>query len=379
MNNSKDKKILFLINVDWFFVSHRLPIAIAAMEKGYEVHVACDFTDKKQYLVDLGIKVHLLPFSRSGKNVLSELNALKAIYKLLKVVKPDLVHAVTIKPVLYGGIISRVCNVPAFVGAISGLGLVFIANNFKDKVIRFFVKCLYKLSFKHHNMTAIFQNKIDKGTLIDIGIINNKNTLLIKGSGADLTEYSYSVEPNGVPTVIMAARLLKEKGVVEFISMARTLKEKGVAANFVLVGEPDYGNPNSFTEDDLVLWKKENIIDLVGFSNEIPKLFSQAHIVVLPSYYGEGLPKVLIEAAACGRPIVTTNNPGCMEAVIENETGFIVPIKDVDSLSSAVLKLINNKELRIQMGTAARTFAEREFDVNNVVNKHLEIYNELLG
>jgi len=373
------KKILFLVNVDWFFISHRLPIALKAIENGYEVHIACDITDKGEYLNSLGLKVHSLPFSRSGKNILNEFKTLSAIYKVFRKVKPDLVHAVTIKPVLYGGIISRVCNVPAFVGAISGLGLVFIANNFKDKVIRFFVKCLYKLSFKHHNMTAIFQNKVDRGTLIDTGIIKNENTSLIKGSGADLAEYSFSEESEGIPTVIMAARLLKEKGVLEFISMARTLKNSGVIANFILVGEPDYGNPNSFSEGDLELWKQEGSIEIVGFSNEIPKLFSQSHVIVLPSYYGEGLPKVLIEAAACGRPIVTTNNPGCMEAVIENETGFIVPIKDVDSLSLAVLKLINNKELRTQMGIAARKFAEQEFDVNNVVNKHLDIYNELLG
>ncbi len=373
-----NKKMLFLVNVDWFFISHRLPIALKAIESGYEVHIACDITAKGEYLKNLGLKVHPLPFSRSGKNIFNEFKTLFAIYNVFRKVKPDLVHAVTIKPVLYGGIISRVCNIPAFVGAISGLGLVFVANDFKSKVTRVFVKALYKLSFRHKNMKAIFQNKVDKGTLIDIGIINNKNTLLIKGSGADLTEYTYSVEPNGVPTVIMAARLLKEKGVVEFISMARTLKAKGVAANFVLVGEPDYGNPNSFTVNDLELWKKENVIDLVGFSNEIPKLFSQAHVVVLPSYYGEGLPKVLIEAAACGRPIVTTNNAGCKEAVIDNDTGFIVPIKDVSALTAAVLKLVENKELRMKMGLAARVFAEQEFDVKNVVNKHIDLYKELL-
>jgi glycosyltransferase involved in cell wall biosynthesis len=372
------KKILFIVNVDWFFVSHRLPIALSAIKEGYEVHIACDITDKGEYLTNLGLKVHPLPFSRSGKNIFSELNSLRAIYKLLKNVKPDLVHAVTIKPVLYGGIISRVCNVRAFVGAVSGLGLVFIANDLKTKAIRIFVKALYKLSFKHRNMKAIFQNEVDKSTLINSGIITADDTILIKGSGADLSEYSFSVEDQGTPKVIMAARLLKEKGVLEFISMARTLKEKGVVANFLLVGEPDYGNPNSFTANDLVLWKRAGFIELVGFSNDIPKLFSQSHVVVLPSFYGEGLPKVLIEAAACGRPIVTTNNPGCREAVIENETGFIVPIKDVDALSASVLKLIEDKALRIQMGLAAREFAVKEFDVRSVVKKHLEIYKELL-
>ena len=153
-------KLLFLVNVDWFFISHRLPIALAAIENGYEVHIACNFTDRRQYLESLGFIVHSLAFSRSGKNVFSEFRILIEIYNLFGIIKPDLVHAVTVKPVLYGGMIARLKKIPAFVGAVSGLGLVFVLHDLKTKVIRFFIKTLYKLSFRHSNMKAIFHSKI---------------------------------------------------------------------------------------------------------------------------------------------------------------------------------------------------------------------------
>ena len=374
-----NKKLLFLVNVDWFFISHRLPIAIKAISQGYEVHIACEFTDNKELLERLGLIVHRVPFSRNGRCLLKEVLTLLAIYNIFREIKPDLVHAVTIKPVLYGGLIARITGIKSFVGAVSGLGLVFVASDLKTKIIRIFVKYLYRLSFKHSNMKAIFQNHVDKRTLLDVNVVEEENAIIIKGSGADLFEYKYKEEPDSVPIVIMACRLLREKGVLDFISMARMLKDKNINAKFILVGEPDYGNPNSFTVEDLAIWKKENFVEVYGFSAHICKLFSNSHIVVLPSYYGEGLPKVLIEAAACGRPIVTTDNPGCMEAVIDNKTGFIVPARDIKSLALAVEKLISNPKLRQKMGKAARIFAEKEFDVNSVVEKHMNIYRELLN
>jgi len=373
------QKILFIVNVDWFFVSHRLPIALKAQDEGYEVHISCAFTDKKDYLQGLGFKLHELPFSRSGKCFISEITTLFAMSKLLKLVKPDLVHAITIKPVLYTGLVLKFVKVPAFVAAISGLGLVFVTKTFKGKVLRWFVKTLYKISFSHKNMNVIFQNPVDKKTLIDSNIVFEEQCRFIKGSGADLNEYVHVPEPEVPIKVIMACRLLREKGVGEFIEMSRRVNALNKGVEFLLVGEPDYGNPNSFTETDIQKWKNEGIVQLLGHSDDVAKLFSQSHIVTLPSYYGEGLPKVLIEAAACGRPIVTTNNPGCIEAVIENETGLIVPVKDIDSLTKAIVKLIDSKELRENMGQRARQFAEEEFDVKSVVAKHLDTYEKLLN
>jgi glycosyltransferase involved in cell wall biosynthesis len=373
------KKILFVVNVDWFFMSHRLPIALAAIDEGYEVHLACEFTDKETELSNLGIIVHQVPFSRSGKGLKQELSTLVSLYNLFKAIKPDIVHCVTIKPVLYGGIIARLTKVPAFVAAISGLGLVFVAEGLKAKCVRFIVKALYRLSFGHKNMKAIFQNTVDENILVKAGIVKTEGYTLIKGSGAELNEYKYKEEPVSVPTIIMAARLLREKGVLEFIEMAKQIKERGIKARFILVGEPDYGNPNSFTTKDLEKWKEDGFVNILGHRDDIAELFSESNIVVLPSYYGEGLPKVLIEAAACGRAIVTTDNPGCRDAVIPNKTGLIVSVKDSVALSDAVTKLIEDKELRMSMGKAGRAFAEKEFDVKQVVNTHLQIYQYLLA
>jgi len=372
------KKILFLVNVDWFFVSHRLPIAIQAKAEGYEVHIACNFTDQSGYLTSLGFTLHNVPFDRSGAGITHELKTLLAIKKLLSRVKPDLVHAVTIKPVLYGGVAARMSGVENMLFAVSGLGLVFVAEGLKARLRRWFISWFYKFALGVKNSKVIFQNPVDKNVLKQAIDLKDSNCVMIKGSGADLTTYNVVVEPEGTPIVVMAARLLKEKGVYQFVEAARLLRERGVLADFQLVGEPDPGNPNTVKHAELEVWQKEGIIKTLGFSSDIPQVFASSNIVVLPSFYGEGLPKVLIEAAACGRAIVTTNNPGCAEAVNHGVNGLIVPAKDSKALADAIEKLVVDKPLRLQMGKAGRELAEREFDVYSVVAKHIEIYKDLL-
>jgi glycosyltransferase involved in cell wall biosynthesis len=373
------KKLLYIVNVDWFFISHRLPIALSAMKNGYEVHLACALTDKRDYLLDLGIKLHEIPFSRSGRGLLNELNTLKQIYQVLTKVRPDVLHTVTIKPVLYGGAMARLARVPAVVAAVSGLGLVFVADDFKTKITKTIAKVLYKLAFGHRNLKVIFQNSSDRKLLVDSIQLANTKIVMIKGSGADLTEYCFKPEPVGLCTVVMASRLLKEKGVYQFVEAANILKRKRVAVQFLLAGEPDPGNPNSVTERELQQWKNEGTVKILGFRSDISNLFSNSNIVALPSFYGEGLPKVLIEAAACGRAIITTNNPGCREALIDGETGLVVPVKDATKLAEAIESLVLDKSKRALMGRRARKFAEAEFDIGAVVSKHLDIYSELIG
>ncbi|WP_445427646.1 glycosyltransferase family 4 protein [Alishewanella sp. HL-SH05] len=372
------KKIIFLVNVDWFFISHRLPIAIAAKNSGYDVHIACNFTEHYVLLESYGFTLHHIPFDRSGGGIRHELNTLFRIRQVFKDVKPELVHAVTIKPVLYGGLVGRVLGIKNMVYAVSGLGLVFVAEGFAARVRRFLVTALYKFSLGVKNFRVIFQNPVDKSILKKAVGLNEKRCVMIKGSGADLTTYNVADEPDGTPVVVMAARLLREKGVYQFVEAARLLKEKGVLARFHLVGEPDPGNPNTVKLDELDKWRHQGIVEILGFRSDIPEVFASSHIVVLPSFYGEGLPKVLIEAAACGRAIVTTNNPGCAEAVIDGESGIIVPAKDSQALADAIEKLVTDKTLRLKMGKSGRALAEREFDVQSVVAKHLDIYQLLL-
>ena len=373
------KKLLFIINVDWFFVSHRLPIALAAMEKGFEVHLLCATTDKLEYLRSLGLIVHPFSFSRSGKNIFSEIGCIFELFVQVKKIKPDLMHLVTIKPVIYGGIVARVLKVPGVVSAISGLGFLFVKREgLKAHLLRGAVLSLYRVAMRHANQRVIFQNPIDKQTLVAAGGVKENKTRMIRGSGVDLDEYSMLPEPDGLPIVVMASRLLKDKGVCEFVEAARIINSKHVKAHFKLIGEPDNGNPESVTNDQVQSWQNEGLVDCLGFRSDIAQLFSGAHIVVLPSYYREGLPKVLIEAAACGRAVITTDMPGCRDAIEADITGVLVPARDAKALAHAIERLIDDKALRQQMGQAGRNLAEREFSIDNVVSAHLAIYNELM-
>lgn len=374
------KSILIIVNVDWFFISHRLPIALKALEGGYEVTVACKFTEHKAALSKMGFNVIDVPFQRSGGGIASEINTIKVIKSIVENLQPSLIHAITIKPVLYSGMALKTIkqDIP-FVAAISGLGYVFTANTLRAKATKLIASAFYKIALSQKYKTVIFQNTSDEAILTEVAKLKVADKTLIKGSGADLSVYNYLPEnTNGVVKIVMACRLLKEKGVYQFVDAARIVKEKHDDVEFLLVGTPDLENPNSIQQNEIDSWVKQGLVTYLGHRSDIPDVFANSNIVCLPSFYGEGVPKVLIEAAACGRAIITTDNPGCRDAVIEGETGLTVPIRDAKALATAVLQLIEQPELRVAMGAKARVFAEKEFDVNSVVNKHLEIYNNLL-
>jgi glycosyltransferase involved in cell wall biosynthesis len=240
------------------------------------------------------------------------------------------------------------------------------------------IKRIYRLALGHANIKVIFQNLDDRSVLVDAGAIQPDRTELIKGSGVALSEYPMRPEPEGVPVVTFAARLLKDKGVVEFVTAARILRTKNVRAKFWLVGSSDPENPTSVTEEQMAEWHLEGDVELMGFRTDISDLFAKSNVVVLPSYYGEGLPKVLIEAAACGRAVVTTDHPGCRDAIEADKTGLLVPVRDARALANAIQSLIEDPMRRRKMGAAGRAFAEREFSIEQVVEAHLRIYRELL-
>ncbi len=374
---NKNKKLLFIVNVDWFFVSHRLPIALKALEEGYEVHLLCALTDKADYLESLGLVVHPFLFTRSGKNIFNEIICIANLYRQVKRIKPDLIHLVTIKPVLYGGIVARLAKVPVVVSAISGLGFLFVERKgVKARLFRSAILFLYRLAMGHSNQRVIFQNFADMNALLVAGGVQKGKVRMIRGSGVDLQDYPVESESEGVPVVVMASRLLKDKGVIEFVEAAKILKAKGVNAHFKLIGDTDPENPASVTAEDIETWEKEGNVDCLGFRSDIAKLFSQSHIVTLPSYR-EGLPKVLIEAAACGRAVITTDVPGCRDAIIPNVTGILIPARDARALAEAIEQLINDASLRHKMGQAGRKLAEREFSIEKVVSAHFDIYHEL--
>jgi glycosyltransferase involved in cell wall biosynthesis len=371
------RKLLFVVNVDWFFLSHRLPIALAALNQGYEVHVATSITDKFDVLRSYGLIVHPLIIGRSSTGIVGEVRTFMSILRILMKVQPNIVHLVTIKPVLFGGIAARLAGVPAVVAAISGLGFVFLNKGKKAAVVRFLVSALYRLVLAKRNLKVICQNPNDREALVQAAGLKLDKVTMIPGSGVDLSAYAVTPLSKGVPAVIMAARLLRDKGVQEFVAAASLLAQRDVAVRFLLAGDPDPGNPATVTQNELSDWDKEGNVELLGYSNDISNLFSQANIVALPSYYGEGLPKTLLEAAACGRAVVTTDHPGCRDAIETGKTGLLVPVKDPIALANAIQRLIEDPELCYSMGQAGRALAEREFAIEKIVDAHLKIYKEL--
>lgn len=376
------KRILFVVNVDWFFVSHRLPIALGAVRAGYDVHVATVVTDKRAELEAAGLTVHPLDFERGDTTLASVWRTLGQLYRVFRLVHPDLVHLVTIKPVLLGGIAARLARVPAVVAAISGLGYVFIARGIKARVQRWIVTVLYRLALTHDSVKVIFQNADDRDGVIRAAGLPIEQTEVIRGSGVNLDSYRVAPSPAGPPIVVLAARLLADKGVREFVDAARILRRSPAAASrlvrFALVGSVDPANPASLTHKELSAWADEGVVEVWGFRSDMDQVLSEASIVVLPSYR-EGLPKVLIEAAACARAVVTTNVPGCRDAIEPGVTGLLVPVRDPIALAHAIEQLLEDPHRCKAMGAAGRLLAERAFDVRQVVAAHLIIYEALVG
>ena len=372
------RTLLFVVNVDWFFLSHRLPIALAAMRQGYQVHIATGLTDKKDELERNGLVVHPLVLDRSSAGLGNAWRTALQLWRTFRAVRPDVVHLVTIKPVLMGGLAARLAGVPAVVAAVSGLGFVFMARGAKAAVRRWLVGVLYRVALGHHNVKVIFQNADDLLSLAKVAHLPAVKVAMIRGSGVDLVRYAHVPLSGGIPVVLLAARLLADKGVLEFVQAARLLRQRGCNARFVLVGAVDTANPASFTDADVSAWVDDAVVEWWGHRTDLPQVLAAAHLVVLPSYR-EGLPKVLIEAAACGRAVVTTDVPGCRDAIDPGVTGVLVPVRNVANLACAMETLINDP-LRCQvMGDAGRALAAKAFDVRQVVAAHLQIYQELMS
>ena len=379
MNKEKSmkNKLLFVVNVDWFFISHRLVIAEEALKKGFEVFVACEDTGRSNEITDKGIKFIDFPFSRSGTNPISELSTLIKFYKIYNKIKPDIVHHITLKPVIYGTLISRLFKVKGIVNAVSGLGYNFTADR-KGLVQKIMIRLL-RIGFKRNNLTIIFQNDDDKKAFYDLGIISDSNFILkIKGSGADLVKFPHTPLPSfDMIKILFPARMLWDKGVKELRIASEILKEKYEGRiQILLSGMADDGNkagvPSSYLED----WHDDKFVRWIGHQDKMLPIYQDCHIVVLPSYR-EGMPKSLIEACAIGRAIVTTDAIGCKECVDEGLNGLKVPVYSTKELAFAIEKLILDHKLIQEMGENSRKKAVKEFDVNDVINRHIGIYNSI--
>lgn len=370
------KTVLYIVNCPAFFLSHRLSLALEARKNGYEVHVATGSGSSITQISELGFQHHILPLSRSGMNPFQELILILKIQCIIRAVRPFLVHLVTIKPVIYGGIIARLAGVPATVAAVSGLGTIFIDQRRFASFLRVVILGLIRVALNRDTAHVIFQNDEDRNVLVGAAAVQVKNTSLIKGSGVSLLDCKYLPEPQGTPIVVFAGRLLRDKGIFEFVEAANILSSAGVRCRFIVAGSLDDGSSTSLNAISLRDIKRNDSISFIGHCDDIPELFSRSHLVVLPSYR-EGFPKVLMEAAACGRAAVTTDVPGCRSAVIDGKTGLLVPPRNAAALADAISFLISNPQKRAAMGHVARLLAEREFSIERVVQEHMKIYSNM--
>jgi glycosyltransferase involved in cell wall biosynthesis len=327
-----------------------------------------------------GFPWHPVAVHRASRAPWREAKALVDIGRLYRRLRPDIVHHVTPKPVLYGTIAARITGVPAVVNAISGMGHAFAdESGLVHGALQRLISAGYRVALRHPRTRVIFQNVDARADFIRRGWVRASETVLIRGSGVDVASFTVEARPERVPVVVLAARLLRTKGVGEFVAAARMLLTDGVRARFVLVGEPDSGNPATVTEAELRAWVADGTVEWWGHRTDMPRVLEDADIACLPSYYPEGLPKSLIEAAAAGLPIVTTDQPGCREVVRDGENGSLVPPRDPARLAAALRPLLDDRTLRERMGAAGRTRAEAEFTLDQVVRAHLAIYGALTG
>lgn len=371
-------RILYVVNDATYFVSHRSPIAHAARAQGYEIRVAC--TGDSRAIEAMGYRHHPIPLDRGLRYPWEELRALLALYRVIREFRPHLIHLVTLKPVLYGGILARWCGIPAVVSAVAGLGLIFSDTaTLKNQVLRKLALLLFRFAFGHPNQKIVFQNPDDLEQLSSATGIPAWKTALIHGSGADLNHFQALPEKNQTPVIAMASRLLRDKGVLEFVAAARLLRTKGLRARFQLIGAPDPVNPASVSARELEQWGEEGVVEILGYRTDIARLYANANIVTLPSYYREGLPKCLIEAAASGRAVITTDAAGCRHAILPEQTGLLVPPRDPEALAAAIEKLILDPALRARLGREGRLLAEQRFAIEIIVSHHLEVYRCLIS
>lgn len=372
-----NKKLFIVVNVDWFFLSHRLPVALAAQKAGWDVTIVTADTGKLHQIVEHGLKVINLPMSRSGMNIVEELKTLNWLRELYKREKPDVVHHVGMKTILWGTLAAKFSRVHGVVNAISGLGGFFAEDN--KGILAKVMPVVLRFSHARKNLLCIFQNDDDWGLYVKHGIIEHEQGRFIKGSGVDLNQFCYTPEPEeGKIKVMLTARMIVEKGVFLLTEAAERLRPKYEGkVEFLLVGGLD-DHPGAITKEQLAAVCDGSYIQWLGYRTDVRDLLKQCHIMAFPSYYMEGLPKSLIEADAIGRPIITSNSVGCKETLVNGYNGFLIQPKDVDALTEKLDSLLSDKELRIKMGKNARQYAEDYFSIEIVKERHLAIYDELI-
>jgi glycosyltransferase involved in cell wall biosynthesis len=370
-------RLLMVVNVPWFFVMHRLPIALMARARGVDVHIACGEGEGAEDIEAAGLPFHRLPLTRTPLAPVRDAKSIAALVRLYRRLRPDVVHHVTLKPVIFGSIAARIAGVPGVVNAFAGLGYTFSGVSAGARMRRWSVERLIAWSLKLPRQKIVFENSDDRQLLTSAGAIPSADSLVIAGVGIDTEEYSATPQPAPPVQILLASRMLREKGVQYFVEAARRLKNRGISARFLLVGTPDPFNPGSITEQELRDWSRDGVVEWLGFRRDMPQVIRDSHVVCLPTYYREGVPRILMEGAASGRALVTTDMPGCRDIVKDGVNGFVLPPHDVTSLEHALEKLIVDAPLRARFGAAGRKIAEEQFALPRVLEQFWSVYSAL--
>ncbi|MDP8207762.1 MAG: glycosyltransferase family 4 protein [Candidatus Electryonea clarkiae] len=377
----RTKKILYLVNNDWFFLSHRLQLARSASDAGYKIVVATrvnNETDAK-IIIKEGFRLYpLRQFAGDNINPLREMAAVLEIAAIYLKEKPTLAHHIGLKAALTGSIAARFTGVPAIVNTFTGLGYLFTRDDSKARVIQKIVLLLIKLAVYRKNVNFIFQNRDDQAKLLSGKVVKSSQASLILGSGVDIDDFAFSKEPEGTPKIVFASRILWNKGIAVLVEAVRLLRQRGLSFEAAIVGKPDPGNPQAVPEEQLRLWHEGGDIEWWGYQENMPGIIKNSNIICLPTFYGEGLPKILLEASACGRAIVTTNIAGCRDIVKDGVNGLLVPPENAVKLADALQTLIENPGTREKMGRNGREIVTSGFTLQEVNRKTLSVYENLL-
>ncbi len=370
------KILVFLLTEDWFFASHFLQRGLAAKAAGWRVVLVARESAATAAIRAAGIDVVPVPFIRRRLNPFAELAFTLHLARVYRRLKPDLVHHIALKPIVIGGLAARLAGVRAVINAPVGLGFVFSSDRLLAKILKPLVSLGLRLTLTPRGAKVIFENPDDLAALTAAGMVRPEAAFLIRGAGVDITAFAPAPEPPPPVRIILIARMIREKGVADFAAAARLLKG---LADFVLVGAPDPGNPNTVTEAELRGWEAEGILTWLGPRRDIADLLRGAHIACQPSTYREGLPKSALEAMAAGKPLVATDIPGCREAVVDGATGFLVPPRDPPALAAALRRLIEDPALRQKMALAARARAVEQFSDAIICQQTLLVYDAAIS
>lgn len=369
------RTLVFLLMEDWFFASHFLARAMAARQAGWRVVLVARQSAAARQIAAAGIEFYPADLDRRRLNPLREALTVLQLARLYRRIRPDLVHHVALKPIILGGMAARLARVRGVVNAPIGLGFVFSSPKLLARLLRPLAWLALRATLAPRHGVVIFENPDDRAELIRAKLVPPAKTLVIRGAGVDIARFAPAPEPPGRVRVLLAARMIREKGVTDFVAAARQLRGK---AEFWLAGAPDPGNPDSLREDELRGFAAEGMVRWLGPVADMAALLREVHIFCLPSTYREGLPKAVLEAMAAGKPVVATDIPGCREAVAAGETGYLAPPRNPGALAAALARLIDDAGLRARLGAAARRRVEAYFADEVVCAATLRVYDRLI-